>query len=472
MLLPIGKSFTVSGVNNIQFSGAVTNTVSGDVLTSSVTGGNSLIISGSVNLGTADTFTLAGTGPTIIGGTVASTGGNLNITNGSTTILSGSNTYSGTTTVSGTSTVIGISGSALGASNLTLNGGVFAYEPVTAGPLTTGTINIASGSTIGTSLGGTAGQSAITSAAAAITVAGPVTVNIYGDPNAAVANGANNGLIQAASGLGNATYKLGTVYNASNFTIGGLTASGTAVSIAVTSQTALTAEYWAGGYAGGANVMAITDGSANSNWSTTDPTQGAGTITLLTPGPTATVYFTGSSVNEGSMVLGASMSVAGIQVSDTNAVGLNADGNTLTTGTGGITVNAGAGAVTLNSLIALSGTQIWTNNSANLLTIGGAVSGTAGSPLTISGTGTVALSGNNGFTAGLNIGGGTVSAIGSAFALGGATGSGNVNLVSGTTGTLLGDSHTFANPIILAGNGTLTVGNTVERTTPPSLVEA
>ena len=87
------------------------------------------------------------------------------------------------------------------------------------------------------------------------------------------------------------------------------------------------------------------------------------------------------------------MSVAGVQISDTNAVGINADGNMLTIGTGGITVNSGAGAVTVNPLIALNGAQTWTNNSSNKLTIGGAVSGALGSPLTISGSGTTVLSG-------------------------------------------------------------------------------
>ncbi len=121
-----------------------------------------------------------------------------------------------------------------------------------------------------------------------------------------------------------------------------------------------------------------------------------------------------------------------------------------------------------------------------LLSTGGITSGTMGTktitgstgPVTISGVigdgngvvgitqngpGTLTLSGNNTFTGGLTIRGGTVSATTNANALGG-TGSGIVTLgdTSGSaSATLLGSQFTFPNPITVASgsSGTLTIGN-------------
>ena len=190
--------------------------------------------------------------------------------------LSASNSYTGGTTVNGGELTV-TNGFGLGNnSGLTLTSGTFAYQPAIAGPLNlgSGAVNLSGGTVVGTALGG----SAISSTAAA-TVTGPVTVNIYGVPNGAVSAGANN-LITAASGLGTTgTYALGSVllYDPTNYTIGsgGLAATGTAVTITPTAATALNAEYWEGGFAGYANVAAISDGNANSNWSSTDPSQGS-----------------------------------------------------------------------------------------------------------------------------------------------------------------------------------------------------
>ena len=76
---------------------------------------------------------------------------------------------------------------------------------------------------------------------------------------------------------------------------------------------------------------------------------------------------------------------------------------TLTLGTGGITVNSGAGAVNIGSAasrqnvpITLGGNQTWANNSGNPLTIYGNISGGSTYYLYRSGGGTVALSGGTG----------------------------------------------------------------------------
>ncbi|MGB8353417.1 MAG: autotransporter-associated beta strand repeat-containing protein, partial [Chthoniobacteraceae bacterium] len=112
-VVTLGGNLTVSGSNSITLAGTLSNTNAAAILTSSITGGNTLTLSGAnLNLdqvsGTAQTLTINGTGNTTIssaiqdysGGT-GSVGGILNITNSGTTTLSGANTYTGLTTISG-----------------------------------------------------------------------------------------------------------------------------------------------------------------------------------------------------------------------------------------------------------------------------------------------------------------------------------------------------------------------------------
>lgn len=126
---------TISGSNNITFSGTWTNNGTGRTLTSSLDA-KTLVLAGPVlisDTNAAATFTIAGIGNTTISGNIAnglSTAGALTINNIAVTALSGSNTYSGKTTVSaGTLRLasanalpggIGVSG---GTSNLTVSGG-------------------------------------------------------------------------------------------------------------------------------------------------------------------------------------------------------------------------------------------------------------------------------------------------------------------------------------------------------------
>ena len=97
-----------------------------------------------------------------------------------------------------------------------------------------------------------------------------------------------------------------------------------------------------------------------------------------------TVVFNGTGVNGNETInLGALTSIGGITFNNTGTTTLVSDGTarTLTLGTGGITIAATAGAVTLgnataggNVLLALaSGSQTWTNNSANAFTINNTV---------------------------------------------------------------------------------------------------
>ena len=376
----------------------------------------------------------------VITGASTSTNGALVKTGAGILTLAGTNLYTGGTSVTG-GTLVGTNTSALGVGGgLTLNGGNFAYNPTAAGALNlgAGVLNIASGSRIGTALGGTASQSAITSSSAAVTVAGTVTVDIYGIPGVAPTSGSNN-LISAASGLNNATYTLGKIYNASNFTVSGFTSSATAVSVTATAVTALTAEYWKGGFSGSPGVWAITDGSTTSNWASDE----AGTATSLTPGVGAIAIFSATgATNQSSMTLGASMSLAGMVVNDTNALTLNGDSNMLTLGTSGITVNSGAGAITLGSLVNLGTAQTWTNNSVNDLAVTGIMSGTAN--LTKAGTGTLTLGGFNTHTGITTVNTGTLAL-------------GNVNALSAST-LDTGFTGSQAVTFTVGGNNTYNLG--------------
>lgn len=361
-----------------------------------------------------------------VGAILAGTAGVVKSTS-STVVLSRANTFSGGVQVNGGTLIAGISG-ALGANNALsiASGTTFAYRPVSAGALNlgTGALTVAGGSTIGTALAGTLGQSAITSSAAA-TASGAIKVDIYGGTS--VTAGTQN-LLTVASGLtsGGATYSLGVIYNATNFTVSGFQATDTALRITATAATALTNAYWKGGLGGASNVWAVSDGTA-SNWVTNANGTGA---TPLTPGTEAILTFSATgATNQGAMVLGANMSVRNLVVNDPAGITLNADGNTLTiVNAAGIAVNSGAGAVTLNAPLILGVAQTWTNNSTSLLTIGGAVnnntfaltvngsgrttlsgtiSGTGG--LTKSGTGTLSLSGVSTYTGSTSVNGGALN---------------------------------------------------------------
>lgn len=354
------------------------------------------IYSGAISQGSLLAVTKTGTGTLMLSTAATNTGG-YTVSNG-TLIQTATGTALGTQVTSGNN---GLSVSATG---------TFAFLPTAAGALTLGQgkLTLVGGSTIGTAIGGTASQSAITSTVVAAT-SGTINLNISGIPGVAVTAGSNNLISDAAGGLSGGTYTLGKIYNATNFSVtaGSLVTASTAVSVTVATATALTGETWKGGYIGGNNVWALGDGlgsSGTSNW-TTDGT----TATGLTPGPTAIINFasTNSPTNRSSMTLGANMTIDSMTVSDSDvtpsAVALNADGYQLTlkpaSSANGITVNSGSGAVTLNSFIALGNPQTWTNNSANTLTIGGDVSNGANA-LTIDGSGNTTITGQLRYGAG------------------------------------------------------------------------
>ncbi len=359
-----------------------------------------------------------------------------------TAVITGANTgFTGTTTVSA-GTLIAKNANSLGnnvgTNNVSVVGGALAYIPTSNTQLLIGgTMTLTGGS--GTAIGGTLGSSLT---GARINVAGNITatgstatdtaipVNIYG------VNGLTTGatgiytLLHGGGGsnLNVPDYVLGTVYNNTNFTVNGLvTTSATDLQVDIVSATPLTTAYWSGTPApirGVSDVWSASNGVDTSNWIDSPTTF---TTQALVPGPNTDVWISADSTyvntHPNSTVLGSNMSIKSLHIVDndtTNFFGLRllADGNTLTIGTGGITVDSFFPEVPASVIapnVVLGANQAWNNNSANSLTVSGVVSGAFS--LSVGGTGTLVLSGANTYSGGTTLSAGTLS-LGNASALG------------------------------------------------------
>lgn len=158
--------------------------------------------------------------------------------------------------------------------------------------------------------------------------------------------------------------------------------------------------------------------SGNTNWvtaagGTTDPGQ--------TPAANTVVNFSQGGGSASNTTLGADISIEGLAVTTPAPVGIGGNHN-LTIGGSGIEIasTAGATGIQTNGQVTIGVDQTWMNNSANSLTVGSVLNGTA--ELRITGTGKLALTGTNVMTGNLSIiGGGTVSTPGIANALGSMT---------------------------------------------------
>ena len=142
--------------------------------------------------------------------------------------------------------------------------------------------------------------------------------------------------------------------------------------------------------------------SAGASWSNNATSGG----TNAAPGQTdttSTVTFNQSTVNGTETVSLSQNQSIGTMVfnnsGNTTLQSLTSTTETLTLGTGGITVNSSSGSVTLGNSadqvnLTLGGSQTWTNGSTSTLTILGNVTGSVASTLTIAGSGGTAISGN------------------------------------------------------------------------------
>lgn len=158
--------------------------------------------------------------------------------------------------------------------------------------------------------------------------------------------------------------------------------------------------------------QAFFTGNAGSTWNATggnttswamdyQRTTDAGVV----PSAGTDVYFNGAG---GVTTLGADFSVRSVNFTAGATTPITIGGtNTLIIGAGGITVQAGTGAHTINCAVSLGSVQTWSNVSTNTFTVTGNISGNAA--LTIGGNGTIVLSGNNTYSSGTTLSGGTLS---------------------------------------------------------------
>ena len=165
--------------------------------------------------------------------------------------------------------------------------------------------------------------------------------------------------------------------------------------------------YWAGSVDGDWNTQDLT--TAATNWRT-DATSNTDTFAL--PGPATTVYFYTTTPSAGNLTtnnLAAPFSIAGLIFTSaaTSNVTIGNSGsnvNTLTVGTGGITMGNNTGNDTINANVVLNGSQAWTNNSTGTNKL--IVNGSATSPsITGSGNLTVAGAGSTIINASIQTGG-------------------------------------------------------------------
>jgi autotransporter-associated beta strand protein len=348
-----------------------------------------------------------GNNPLTLSGTITGSGDLYKI--GSAALsLKGVNAYAGATYAKG-GTLRATNPRALGStSGATVDAGAaLVYSSSSDGQLPIfGNLAITAASTgtltrIGGSIGSTPTSAAIVATGNATTAGTttPIQVDVYGIPGVAPVTGTYT--LVSGTGVGSAlstsNYNLSTIYNPTNFTVGSLSSSATALKIGITAQQALTSIYYkdaSGTFTDGPGVWAISNGTTESNWASDNIVF---TSTPLTPGPDAVAIFdTGFANNLTGMTLGYDVSVKGIQFtgnafSDMSMAGT--DGYTLTIGSSGITADSGAANIDLSpAQIRLAAAQTWTNNSFAALGVGAAVD-TSGFTLSTEGTGSMTIAG-------------------------------------------------------------------------------
>jgi autotransporter-associated beta strand protein len=287
-------------------------------------------------------------------------------------------------------------------------------------------------------------------------------------------------LIQANGTLANSNFYLaspnlaigGTLYNLS------LSLSGTNEVLTVATGGASAAPglaYWTG--ARGDGAWPTITGTFTTNWAASPA--GAPDAAGV-PGAVTNVFLTANSATNLSTTLGQNVAINSLTFTGTGTA--NTAGSTVAGGAGGpyaLTINAaavngnaagtgivvlsGSGANTISANVVLGGSQTWTNNSTNPLTVSGVVSeAAANTGLTIAGTGTVVLGSPNTYTGPTTLSGGVLSTGlladgGTASGIGMSTNAA-ANLVFGG-GTLLYTGGTAATDrgFTLSGAGTINV---------------
>ena len=446
--------------------------------------------------GTTRTVYVNNNGTLILGGAIGNgtTANSLTKANSGTLILNGANAYTGTTAVTGGTLVVsnatglGVGGNVTMAAGTSLKYAATADAQLAIG----GTLAITGNATIGAAIGAGLTSAAINVTGAA-SATGTITVNLASVPGTTPGAGTYT-LIQGGGGssLNGATFQLGAsplVYNDTNYSIGALTTTAANVTLAVNAVAPITSAYWTGGLSGAPTQWAVSNGTSASNWVTAV----GGGATVVVPGPAADVFISATTIanNPNNMTLGANMSVQSLtftNVGSPNDVNLNADGYSLTIGTGGMTVNASSpsgGNPNIYADLIMGAAQAWTqNNTGRTLVIGGSVANggnlltiagsgpvnidgsvSGGGGITKSGNGTLNFGGANSFGGALNFSSGAVNiynngtlGLGS-YAQNIAMGGGTLGYFSSATQTLSGILSGAGGQVNKGANGTLTLSN-------------
>jgi autotransporter-associated beta strand protein len=389
------KSLDASGTGHLKFTSTFTaSTALNNDFTLTGTGGGE--ITGGLPF-TNGKFTKSGTGTWIIGDTV-----NTSLSTGTTSISTG--------------TLVMRKGGfgSPGAMTVSANAALI-YNASTDTPLNiAGSLAITGGTstTLGASIGSTVDSAVINVVGNATTTAAAIKLNLHGNSFSTTGQGSDTYTLIRGGGtdtLNNATWSLGTVFNATNFTVGAIQKSTDAVTAAITQVPSLTTAWWKGTATSGiTKIWAASNGSSDSNWSATS----GGAVQSLVPGANTDVIVssTSTTVPPVNTTLGSDMSIKSLTIADTaNGLDLDAasrDSYALTIGTGGITMQTGVPASSIGTPVILGGSQTWTNHSTNALTISGAISGNG--DLTKSGNGAAILSGFNSFDGDVSVSSGTL----------------------------------------------------------------
>ena len=384
--------------------------------------------------------------------------------------LSGTNNYSGATTVNSGSLFVTATSAVAPASALSVaSGAKFGYQPTAIGPVTMGAASntFAGGSTLGVAVGGIAGESAM-NFPAAVTTSGNVTLDIWAVPGASITPATNTLVSAPLGGILGATYSLGRFFNSSDYTVSNLVVTDTAITIDVAPASPLLTAFWKGGLAGTPSVWTASNGSTQSNWVATS----GGADQPLVPGALADVVFSNSTVTTAptAITLGSDTAAKSLTISDpTNGlkiVAVPGNSSALTIGTGGLSMTTGVPASSIAVPVIVTADQIWTNDSANALSLSSTLNGSTFG-FAKHGTGAITVSGASTFGSAINVNAGSLTLASGTLANSAVTVASGASLTTGavingtgslaTTGTTsISGAHTYTGATDVLG-GTLTM---------------
>jgi fibronectin-binding autotransporter adhesin len=465
-----GVAFGASSTGKLQLNGNSATVVS---LNTNATVGTPVVENGAAGTatltvgGASGTSTYAGVLQNGSSGTLA-----LTKSGASTLTLSGnSNTYSGATTISaGTFNVTNTSGSATGTSAVALNGGTLTGSGTISGTVTTASTGII---TPGTVTAGSAGSGVLT--LGNLTLVAGTTINYGLVSGNATANYISTGtLTLPGSGVVLNLYTPGTntafaaagTYDLFQYT--GLSGSVASAFTVGTSISGFTASF---GTSGGFVQLTLTASGVIGNWTNGAATgnwNNVGNWTGGIPSLAGSSATFASGASGGTVNLDANKTVGGITFNNASSYTISSNnGSTLTLDNSGAgaSISVLAGSHSINNTVAVNDNVTVSAASGTQLTIASNISQVSGTrSLTLSGGGTLVLSGSNSYSGATSVSNGTLNfnglnALGTSgtLNLGGPTTNGTLQYATGNTADISG---LVVN--LNAGGGTIdTNGNNV-----------